>query len=214
MIWLRPQLNIRHYFRNTQPLQTLTLLRHAKSGYVDGLTDFKRNLTERGRRDALNMATTLHERGFVPTSLLVSSAVRTRETAQIIREALGLQKSAVTHLSDLYLASPDALIREINHAVDTPHLMLIGHNPGIEALSKLLDPDSPERMSTCSLNHFELINLEADVANSLDTQQTRALSEARSMNAENSITTDEAINRLRVRAGWKAHLLFHEQPPS
>lgn len=194
-------------------MQTLTLLRHAKSGYVDGLTDFKRNLTERGRRDALNMANTLHERGFAPTSLLVSSAVRTRETAQIIREALGLQKSAVTHLSDLYLASPDALIREINHAVDTPHLMLIGHNPGIESLSKLLDPNSPECMRTCSLNHFELINLEADVANSLDTQPS-ALSEARSMDAENSITPDEVINRLRVRAGWKAHLLFHEQPSS
>ena len=193
-------------------MQTLTLLRHAKSGYVDGLTDFKRHLTEQGRRDALNMAKILRERDCIPTALLVSSAVRTRETAQIVLEALGSYTITVTHLSDLYLASPDVLLREINRTHDTPRLMLIGHNPGLESLSTMLDPDSPERMGTCSLNHFELVNPAADTANTLETQQPYTLSEAPHSGIENSANQGETVNRVLVRGGWEARLSIHEQP--
>lgn len=199
-------------------MQTLTLLRHAKSGYVDGLTDFKRHLTERGRRDAQNMAENLRERDCIPTSLLVSSAVRTRETARIVCVILDLPETSITYLSDLYLASPDVLSREINRAADTPHLMLIGHNPGLELLSLILDSRSPERMSTCSLNHFEIVSTPTNDSGNLDTQPSAgtlsdgAISDADNLDKAASVGESETATKIKIVGEWSAQLLFHEKP--
>jgi len=185
-------------------LQTLTLLRHAKSGYVDGLTDFKRHLNDRGRRDALNMAGIIQARGCIPTTMLVSSSVRTRETAQIIREYLDLPLDCIRFIPELYLATAEILTREINQCADSPHLMLIAHNPGLEALSVMLDAAAPEHMSTCQLHHFKLANTSEGGDDKNVSAQIRQ--------TESQAETANIPSELRIRGNMAASLSYYEIP--
>jgi len=177
---------------------------NAKSGYVDGLTDFKRHLNDRGRRDALDMAGIIRARDCIPTTMLVSSSVRTRETAQIIREYLDLPLDCISFIPELYLATAEILTREINQCADSPHLMLIAHNPGLEALSIMLDATAPEHMSTCQLHHFQLVDAS-------DGGEEQNLSGLNNQSESKAIPTD-APSELRIRGNMAASLSYYEIP--
>lgn len=103
------------------------------------------------------MARRLAGRGCIPDLIYCSSAVRTLETAEFILDTHKLSANTLVIVDDLYLASTSA-IRSI--VEDTPnstrHLMLIGHNPGLEEFGKGLDAQAPPHMPTCAVNHFEI----------------------------------------------------------
>jgi phosphohistidine phosphatase len=79
--------------------------------------------------------------GLVPDLVLFSPAVRTRETAEILRTALGLPLQAFREVGALYLAAPPVLRAQIATVEPSVHrLMIIGHNPGLSELAEELDP--------------------------------------------------------------------------
>ena len=123
---------------------TLLLLRHAKSSWVDPtLPDHDRPLASRGRRDAKRIAKHLAGFEFEPELVLCSSAVRTRETLELVRPALG--NSKVLFEDGLYGASSDELLARIRVVPDAVgSVMLIGHNPGLEQLALLLASSGDE----------------------------------------------------------------------
>jgi len=123
---------------------TLLLLRHAKSSWVDPtLPDHDRPLASRGRRDAKRIAKHLAGLEFEPELVLCSSAVRTRETLELVRPALG--NSKVLFEDGLYGASSDELLARIRVVPDAVgSVMLIGHNPGLEQLALLLASSGDE----------------------------------------------------------------------
>ena len=122
----------------------LLLLRHAKSSWVDPtLPDHDRPLASRGRRDAKRIAKHLAALEFEPELVLCSSAVRTRETLELVRPALG--NSKVLFEDGLYGASSDELLARIRVVPDAVgSVMLIGHNPGLEQLALLLASSGDE----------------------------------------------------------------------
>jgi len=124
--------------------RTLLLLRHAKSSWVDPtLPDHDRPLASRGRRDAKRIAKHLAALEFEPELVLCSSAVRTRETLELVRPALG--NSKVLFEDGLYGASSDELLARIRVVPDAVgSVMLIGHNPGLEQLALLLASSGDE----------------------------------------------------------------------
>lgn len=124
--------------------RTLLLLRHAKSSWVDPtLPDHDRPLASRGRRDAKRIAKHLAGLEFEPELVLCSSAVRTRETLELVRPALG--NSKVLFEDGLYGASSDELLARIRVVPDAVgSVMLIGHNPGLEQLALLLASSGDE----------------------------------------------------------------------
>ena len=119
-------------------MKTLTLLRHAKSGWDDpALSDFARPLNARGRDAARAMGRALRELGLGWDCILASPAARVTETI------LGLQGSygplAPVYDEALYLASLDTLLELVRAADDgCARLLLVGHNPGMERLALLL----------------------------------------------------------------------------
>jgi phosphohistidine phosphatase len=119
-------------------VQTLYLLRHAKSSWADRtLSDHERPLAPRGRRDAKLIAKHLLRLGDEPELVLCSSAARTRETFDLVRPALG--KATVTIEDGLYGARSDELLARIRAVPDAvASVMLIGHNPGLQELAVLL----------------------------------------------------------------------------
>jgi phosphohistidine phosphatase len=124
---------------------TLLLLRHAKSSWADpALPDHDRPLASRGRRDARRIAKHLAGLDFEPELVLCSSAVRTRETLELVRPALG--NSKVLFEDALYGASSDELLGRIRVVPDVVgSVVLIGHNPGLEQLALLLASSGHER---------------------------------------------------------------------
>ena len=122
----------------------LLLMRHAKSAWDDmELRDHDRPLNERGRNDAPRMARVLVENGLIPTLILVSSSVRTRETVDRMLPILGDVEVKV--IDALYHASATTILNTIHtHSAGADPLMVVGHNPGMETtLSNILGHIAP-----------------------------------------------------------------------
>ena len=118
---------------------TVTLLRHAKSSWGDkALADFDRPLSERGVRDAPRMAKWLRAEGVAPELVLCSTAQRTQQTLALIRPTLP-NRCTVQLTKSLYMADVRTLLTAIRGAPETVrHIMLIGHNPGLEDAARTL----------------------------------------------------------------------------
>jgi len=120
-------------------MRTLTLMRHAKSSWDDAsVADHDRPLNGRGEKAAKKMAERLKDSGYVPDLVIVSSALRTQQTAAALQKRYG---GALTLQREprLYEAGAEAyadVIRETGDAVK--HLMLIGHNPTTEWIAERL----------------------------------------------------------------------------
>src|SRR4051812_39740825 len=123
-------------------MRRLMLLRHAKTeAEAPSGKDFDRRLDDRGRSDAAEIGDWMARQRHVPDLVLVSTAVRARQTWDI---AAGAMKSAsqplVADVPELYGAGPSQLL-QIIHAVDAQdprQLLVIGHNPGMHELALAL----------------------------------------------------------------------------
>jgi phosphohistidine phosphatase len=116
-------------------MKRLLIMRHAKSDYPPEIADdFHRPLNRRGRKDVPRMARLLTSYDAAPERILSSTALRARETATAMAELLGLSDAHTVFEDDLYLASADELLsclHRVEQRVDS--LMVIAHNPGLEA---------------------------------------------------------------------------------
>jgi phosphohistidine phosphatase len=136
----------------------LTLLRHAKTEPGrSGQEDWDRELEPRGRKDPPEIARRLREKELIPTSIVSSPAVRAVATAKLVARELSIPVRSIVHDERLYLASPKVMldvIRERGKAA--PHLMIVGHNPGITEFADQLSAErSLDNMPTCAAYTLE-----------------------------------------------------------
>ena len=121
----------------------LHLLRHAKSSWKDRhLADRERPLNGRGREACKLIATMLPRAGVRPDAVIVSPALRTLETYDLIKGGLRGDSEQWTE-ERIYGASTDTLlevIQELPEAVG--EALVIGHNPAIESLALMLAGDA------------------------------------------------------------------------
>ena len=113
-------------------MKELLLLRHAEAESPQlSVGDRARKLTMRGQQQASELAEKLLASSFRPDKVLVSSAMRTRETLERLRQIWPLPESAILDCEDLYLAGFDQVLARLA-AIETAEqkLLLIGHNPG------------------------------------------------------------------------------------
>jgi phosphohistidine phosphatase len=126
-------------------VKTLTLLRHAKSDWDDpAQRDFDRGLNGRGRRAAALIGRHLRSGGAVFDSVVASPAVRVVETLAQVELGYGRPLEAAWDRR-IYLASAVTLldvVQELPAAV--AHVLLVGHNPGLEDLALWLVPESDD----------------------------------------------------------------------
>jgi phosphohistidine phosphatase len=119
-------------------MKSLTLLRHAKSGWDDPVSrDFDRPLNPRGRRAARTVGREMKAQDLAFDRVLASPARRVIETIEEVQAAYGAIRPEFDQR--LYLASAATLI-EIVRAVpdEVGRLLLVGHNPGLEELALCL----------------------------------------------------------------------------
>lgn len=119
-------------------MKRLILMRHAKAVPPEGMADEVRALAPRGRLAMERMAGFFRERELTPDLVLVSASTRTRETWALLETAFA-KKPEHRFLPDLYGAPRETLlgiIQSVPASVNT--LMLVGHNPGLEEITRSL----------------------------------------------------------------------------
>lgn len=131
----------------------LLVLRHAKSDWGAGdEVDFDRPLSGRGEKQAGKMGKWLRDQGLVPDAVVSSPALRARDTALIVCGELGIDAAGIIWEADLYEASLGGLIEVIDkHSPGRARMLLIGHNPGLDALVRHLADAEPARTASGKL---------------------------------------------------------------
>ena len=137
-------------------MKKLLVLRHAKSSWKErGLSDHARPLNKRGKKAAPRMGQLLYEEDLVPDIILSSTAVRARDTADLVAEACGFE-GEIAYLEDFYHAWPSDYLDGLRSlADDIQSAMVVGHNPGMELLLDALTGES-ERFPTAALALIQL----------------------------------------------------------
>lgn len=124
----------------TSSARCLLLLRHAKAEPSGHGPDELRRLDPKGWRQCAAVGVGLRATGLVPELVLVSSAVRARETWTQVAGALGEGPAPEVVLrDDLYDAGVDdviAMVRGIDARVRT--LLVVGHEPTMSATAERL----------------------------------------------------------------------------
>ena len=121
----------------------LTLLRHATSTWDrPDIRDFDRKIDEGGRREATLMGLVCKERLPPPDLVLVSPAIRTRETIKFFFKAWMKKAPSVKVTESLYLAG----LSEWRQAVEektsgVQHLLVCSHQPGLGDFASWLCPE-------------------------------------------------------------------------
>ena len=118
----------------------LVLLRHAEAADKEaGRSDFERELTGRGRKQAERAGRQLAQRGLQPDLVVTSPAARARQTADLACKAMGIPPAQVREDLGIYENDvPDLLDIARRNGGKVRCLMLVGHNPSLSALAGLL----------------------------------------------------------------------------
>lgn len=134
-------------------MKRLSILRHAKSSWADrDQSDFDRPLNARGRDAVPLIGQHLATLDLIPDLILCSTAARASETLDLMRRAIG-DKPMIYMREDLYLAEAKKILAMIQKdGGEADHVMIIGHNPGLEMIALLLA--DPDRSDTTALTRL------------------------------------------------------------
>ena len=141
----------------------LFLMRHAEAKPLNNQNDRLRELTEKGIKEAEEAATFLQK--YKIDKILVSNAVRTIQTGEIIRNKINSAKFEIC--PQLYSSTSEDIIELISQQDENRNILVIAHNPGIlKAALELVEYDSPEYelivsngMPTARIIKIELNNI-------------------------------------------------------
>jgi phosphohistidine phosphatase len=120
--------------------KTLLLMRHGKSSWKDkSLPDIKRPLKKRGEEASEEMGHILKHKKLLPDVILTSPAKRARHSAEIAAKEAGIS-DRVKVVDSLYMAEVKEIFDMLQGLEGNPdRVMIVGHNPGLEAALQLLD---------------------------------------------------------------------------
>ena len=107
----------------------LILWRHADA--EDGVPDEARRLTAKGRKQAQKMAAWLAARLQVDCRVIVSPALRARETAAAFTENVIIEKAVST------AATPQGVLKAAGWPDGTGTVIIVGHQPTLGAVAAL-----------------------------------------------------------------------------
>ncbi|QBI51993.1 SixA phosphatase family protein [Streptomonospora litoralis] len=121
----------------------LIVLRHAQAEpLVDG-SDHERPLSEEGREQARAAGEYLAAGALFPDHVICSTALRTRQTLELVTEALPHAPSA-DYERDAYAADVPAILELVSRTdPEVENLLVVGHNPTMAQLVAAFMADEP-----------------------------------------------------------------------
>ena len=139
----------------------LYLVRHGAASSSGPISDFDRILTPRGESEAVRLGEALRRLAVGPLLVRCSPAQRCRRTAEIIAEILKLPEHCLCNESALLTQDGAKLLESLAATLDTEvpsrSLLLVGHQPGLERLSRWLLAPQQTNSSPRALHRGGLI---------------------------------------------------------
>jgi phosphohistidine phosphatase len=132
-------------------MKSLMLLRHAHAQDVrPGSPDRDRRLSEDGEQQARAVGEHLRAAGLPVDLVLASSAVRARQTAEL----LGLPAPLVV-TDELYNAGGESILALIGELEDdAAHVLVVAHAPGLPWVAwELADPESSDPNALATIEY-------------------------------------------------------------
>jgi phosphohistidine phosphatase len=118
----------------------LMLLRHGKSDWSEQVEDFHRPLKDRGKRGAQRIGVWLLRMQLTPDYVISSPAERALVTAEKAVKVMGQDANAIVQERRIYAARLEDLLQVLAQIPKTAkRVLLVGHNPGLEALVEYLE---------------------------------------------------------------------------
>jgi phosphohistidine phosphatase len=118
-------------------MKRIILMRHGQAEEGNGLTDFERSLTAKGKITSRQMAEKLKEKLNNPGVLVTSPAFRAYETALIFAGVWGISPDEILLRSSIYSSfNHEAVIRILKGISEqTETVTFFGHNPNFTSLA-------------------------------------------------------------------------------
>ncbi len=119
--------------------KSLLLMRHSKAASPQGTPDHERPLADRGTRDAPGAGRWIAARGLLPDLVLASDSLRTRQTTELVLQAMAAPDAEVRYLPELYSTGVHQLLHlvaETSPEVGT--LLVVGHEPTMSSTVQVL----------------------------------------------------------------------------
>jgi phosphohistidine phosphatase len=115
--------------------KTLYFLRHAKSSWSDAtIDDHDRPLQAKGKKRAEAQRDSMAKHGIRVDLVLCSTALRARQTYDIVASALGSPE--VRYEAGIYEAEPQDIIGMVNRLDDRyDNVLIVGHDPTFQMLA-------------------------------------------------------------------------------
>lgn len=135
--------------------RVLVLVRHAKAEQGMHLHDHDRQLTERGRRDAMAVGGWLKAQSIVAELVICSTSVRTRQTWDGAVRG-GARTEFVEYRKEAYHGGYSSVLELIRmEAGDLDTVVVVGHAPAMPALASVLsDGEGSDRAHAAMADGF------------------------------------------------------------
>lgn len=102
------------------------------------------------------MAAFLKEKNLIPEKIFSSSALRTCQTTELVNSILKLEDSKIKYFDSFYLTDPKTILKFLANLDNSlSQIMLVGHNPTMEMLIKILAGES-HRFPTAAVAVIDL----------------------------------------------------------
>ena len=126
----------------------LLVLRHGKAEVQAAVPDHRRELKDKGKRQAQRIGVWMQRHDAVPDVIVASSAERALVTAEKAIKAGGHGTGAIRVDARLYEADAFGLFSVLAGFEAAPRrVMLVGHNPSLSVLVERLSPQMPAGFS-------------------------------------------------------------------
>jgi len=155
--------------------KNLYLVRHAKTRQesIDN-SDFSRELTDRGYRDASLIGAYCKKQGYAIDMIISSPAARAIATAELMATQMDYPFENIHTNEELYMASVRSFLQVINQLKDEwGNVLITSHNPSITYLGEHISDAEVGNMPTGSAmaisfetNHWAEISQNSGVLNS------------------------------------------------
>ncbi len=132
---------------------TVILIRHAKAEQSSVKGDRERPLSERGRTQSAELAKQIAPLLGDVGAVLVSPALRAKETWEEIAKVSSESLPGPTVMDDIYGGDPEDIVEAVRMAGDGLTTVVVGHEPTISAAAQLMakNPDAvPWGVSTAT----------------------------------------------------------------
>lgn len=135
-------------------MKTLLIIRHAKSSWANlGEQDFDRDLNERGKKDAPEMAQRLVDKQTAIDVFISSPARRAKKTCKAFCKIFGANDEKIIFADKLYHADSETFYGLIESLDDSnKHAAIFSHNPGVtQFVNTLCESAKIDNMPTCAV---------------------------------------------------------------